>query len=72
MARKAVGKLLIVAVLAGTFALGPGAADAGVAVKSGKFKGKTQQEAIAQSFRSITVTVKKGKVKLITEPTVAR
>jgi hypothetical protein len=72
MARKAVGKLLIVAVLAGTFALGPGAADAGVAVKSGKFKGKTQQDAIAQSFRSITVTVKKGKVKLITEPTVAR
>ena len=72
MARKAVGKLLIAAVLAGLVLLGPGVADAGIAVKTGRYKGKTTQLAIAQSFRSITFTVKKGKVRLITEPTVAR
>jgi len=72
MARKAVGKLLIAAVLAGLVVMGPGVADAGIAIKGGKYKGKTTQAAIAQSFRSITVTVKNGRVKLITEPTVAR
>jgi hypothetical protein len=38
MARKAVGKLLIAAVLAGLVLLGPGAAAAGVAVKTGRYK----------------------------------
>ena len=41
MARKAVGKLLMAAVLAGLVLVGPGVADAGVAVKTGIYKGKT-------------------------------
>lgn len=70
MARKAVGKLLIAAVLAGLVVLGPGVADAGVAVKTGKYKGKTTQEAVNSAFRTIQFTVKKGKVILTTEPSV--
>jgi hypothetical protein len=72
MARKAVGKLLIVAVLAGLVVLGPAVADAGAPVKTGKYKGSTTQEAVTSSFRKIQFTVKKGKVKLTTEPSVAR
>ena len=72
MARKAVGKLLIAAVLAGLVVMGPGVADAGVAIKTGKYNGKTDQDAISTSFRRIQFTVKKGKVTLLTEPTVAR
>jgi hypothetical protein len=72
MARKAVGKLLIAAVLAGLVLIGPGVADAGVAVKTGKYQGKTTQEAVTTSFRKIVFKVKKGKVTLITEPSVAR
>jgi hypothetical protein len=72
MARKAVGKLLIAAVLAGLLLVGPGVADAGVAVKTGKYKGKTDQDAISTAFRKVQFTVKKGKVTLTTEPTVAR
>lgn len=70
MARKAVGKLLIAAVLSGLVVLGPGVADAGVAVKTGKYKGKTTQEAVNSAFRTIQFTVKKGKVILTTEPSV--
>jgi hypothetical protein len=70
MARKAVGKLLIATVLAGLIVLGPGVADAGVAVKTGKYKGKTTQEAVNSAFRTIQFTVKKGKVTLTTEPSV--
>jgi hypothetical protein len=72
MARKAVGKLLIAAVLAGLVVMGPGVADAGVAVKTGKYKGSTTQAAVNSAFRTIQFTVKKGKVTLTTEPTVAR
>lgn len=72
MARKAVGKLLIAAVLAGLVAMGPGVANAGVAIKSGRYNGKTDQDAISTSFRRIQFTVKKGKVTLVTEPAVAR
>jgi hypothetical protein len=72
MARKAVGKLLIAAVLASLALMGPGVADAGIAVKTGRYNGKTDQDAISTSFRRIQFTVKKGKVKLLTEPTVAR
>ena len=72
MARKAVGKLLIAAVLAGLLVLGPGVADAGVPIKTGKYKGKTTQAAVNSGFRTIQFTVKKGKVTLTTEPTVAR
>jgi len=72
MARKAVGKLLIAAVLAGLVLLGPGVADAGVAVKSGLYKGKTTQQAVTDAFRKIQFKVKKGKIILTTEPSVAR
>jgi hypothetical protein len=72
MARKAVGKLLIAAVLAGLVSLGPGVADAGVAVKTGLYKGKTTQQAVTDPFRRIQFKVKKGKVTLTLEPTVAR
>lgn len=72
MARKAVGKLLIAAVLAGLAVMGPGVADAGVAVKTGKYNGKTDQDAISTAFRKVQFTVKKGNVTLTTEPTVAR
>ena len=56
--------------LAGLVVLGPGVADAGVAVKTGKYKGKTTQEAVNSAFRTIQFTVKKGKVILTTEPSV--
>jgi hypothetical protein len=72
MSRKAVRTLLTAAVLAGLVILGPGAADAGVAIKTGKYKGKTVQAAVSSSYRTIQFTVKKGKVTLTTEPTVAR
>jgi hypothetical protein len=72
MARKAVGKLLIAAVLAGLVTLGPGVADAGVAIKTGQYNGKTDQDEIGPSFRKIQFTVKKGKVTLTTEPIVGR
>ena len=70
MARKAVGKLLIAAVLAGLVVLGPGEADAGVPLETGKYKGKTTQAAVNSAFRTIHFTVKKGKVTLTTEPSV--
>jgi len=72
MGRKAVGKLLVAAVLAGLVTLGPGVAGAGVPIKTGKYKGKTDQDAVSTSFRQIKFTVKKGKVTLVTEPVVAR
>jgi hypothetical protein len=72
MARKAVGKLLLAGVLAGLALLGPGVADAGVALKSGLYKGKTTQQAVTDSFRNLKFKVKKGRVTLTLEPTVAR
>jgi hypothetical protein len=72
MARKAVGKLLVAVVLSGLVLLGPGVADAGTPIKTGKYSGKTDQDAISTSFRRVQFTVKKGKVTLTTEPTVAR
>jgi hypothetical protein len=72
MSRKAVRILLAATVPAGLVILGPGAADAGVAIKTGSYKGKTTQAAVAPSYRTIKFTVKKGRVTLTTEPTVAR
>ncbi len=40
--------------------------------RDGKYVGSTTQEAITPSFRKIRFTVKNGKVKLTSEPTVAR
>jgi hypothetical protein len=72
MSRTAVRILLTAAALAGLAILGPGAADAGVAVKTGKYKGSTTQQAVSSAYRQIQFTVKKAKVTLTTEPTVAR
>jgi hypothetical protein len=72
MARKAVGKLLIAAVLASLALLGPGVADAGIAVKTGRYKASTTQQAVTETHRKFQFKVKKGKVKLISEPSVAR
>ncbi len=47
-------------------------AGAGTPIKTGKYKGKTTQQAIGDSFRAIQFTVKKGKVTITTEPSVAR
>ena len=51
---------------------GPGAAGAGTAIKSGNYSGSTDQDAVASSFKQVQFTVRKGKVTLTTEPTVAR
>jgi len=69
---KAVRTLLIATALAGLLLLGLGAADAGVPVKTGKYKGKTTQAAVAPAYRGVRFTVKKGRVTLTGEPTVAR
>jgi hypothetical protein len=50
----------------------PGIAGAGTPVKSGQYNGKTSQQAVAPGFRQLQFKVKKGKVTLLTEPTVAR
>jgi hypothetical protein len=47
-------------------------AGAGTPIKTGKYSGKTTQQAITDSFRAIQFTVKKGRVTITTEPSVAR
>jgi hypothetical protein len=46
-------------------------AGAGTPIKTGKYSGKTTQEAISSAFRKVQFTVKKGKVTITTEPSVA-
>jgi hypothetical protein len=46
-------------------------AGAGTPLKTGKYSGKTTQGAITPAFRTIQFTVKKGKVTITTEPSVA-
>jgi hypothetical protein len=46
-------------------------AGAGTPVKTGKYSGKTAQEAVSSAFRKIEFTIKKGKVTITTEPSVA-
>jgi hypothetical protein len=73
MSRKeSVRALLPAAALAAVILLGPGPANAGIAVKTGSYKGSTTQQAVSPPFRKIEFTLKKGKVILTTEPTVAR
>ena len=50
-------------------AAGPGSAGA-AGVKSGNYSGSTTQEAVSGSFRTLSFTVKKGKVTLTAEPSV--
>jgi hypothetical protein len=52
-------------------AVGPGSAGAGTPLKPGKYTGTTSQEAVAKAFRKVEFSLKKGKVTLTTEPTVA-
>jgi len=47
-------------------------AGAGTPIKTGKYKGSTTQAAVTDAFRKIAFTVKKGKVTITTEPSVAR
>jgi hypothetical protein len=47
-------------------------AGAGTPVKTGKYNGSTTQAAVTDSFRKIAFTVKKGKVTITQEPSVAR
>lgn len=53
-------------------ASGVGMAGAGTAIKTGKYSGNTTSQDITSTFTKIEFTVKKGKVTLTTEPTVAR
>jgi hypothetical protein len=47
-------------------------AGAGTPIKTGKYSGKTTQAAVSTAFRKIAFTVKKGKVTITAEPSVAR
>jgi hypothetical protein len=53
-------------------AVAVGSADAGTPIKTGAYRGKTTQATVSAAFRSVQFTVKKGKVTLTTEPTVAK
>ena len=71
MSRKeSVRALLPAAALAAVILLGPGPANAGIAVKTGSYKGSTTQQAVNPPFRKFEFTLKKGKVILTTEPSV--
>ena len=52
-------------------ALGASSAGAGMPIKPGAYSGATTQATVSAGFRSIQFTVRKGKVTLTTEPTVA-
>jgi hypothetical protein len=47
-------------------------AGAGTPIKTGKYAGKTTQAAVSDTFKRIQFTVKKGKVTITLEPSVAR
>jgi hypothetical protein len=53
-------------------ALGPAAADAGVSFKRGTYSGATTQSTVDPAFRGIQFSIKKRRITLTTEPTVAR
>jgi hypothetical protein len=57
--------------LVALLATGVGSAGAGTPIKTGQYSGSTTQSAVSEGFRTIEFTVKKGKVTLTTEPTVA-
>jgi hypothetical protein len=65
--RRTLAALVLVAMLS----LGPAAADAGVSYKNGQYNGKTTQSTVNSPFNQIQFSVKKRKITLITEPTVA-
>jgi hypothetical protein len=47
-------------------------AGAGTPIKTGKYNGSTTQQAVTDTFRKLAFTVKKGKVTITAEPSVAR
>ena len=53
-------------------ALGVASAGAGKPIKPGSYTGATAQTSVSAGFRSIQFTVRKGKVTLTAEPTVAK
>ena len=64
--------MAVVTLGASLLLLGPGVAGAGTPIKGGQYNGKTTQAAVAAAYRKVQFTVKKGKVTLVAEPTVAR
>jgi hypothetical protein len=68
--RRAVPLAALVALLLGT--QWTVMAGAGTPIKTGKYAGKTTQAAIADAFKKVQFTVKKGKVTITVEPSVAR
>jgi len=69
--RRALVSALVVLGALIMFAASAGSAGAGTPLKTGNYSGSTTQEAVSPGFRVIQFTVKKGKVTLTTEPTVA-
>jgi hypothetical protein len=69
LSRVIVASVLLVALV--SVGVGSGAA-ATLAVKGGKYSGKTTQQTVSPAYRKLEFKVKKGKVTLTTEPTVAR
>jgi hypothetical protein len=65
-------RALAALVLAAMLALGPAAADAGVSYKKGNYSGKTTQSTVNSPFNQIRFSVKKGRITLTAEPSVAR
>jgi hypothetical protein len=68
--RRAVPLVLLAVLL--SLSLWAVTAGAGTPVKTGTYGGKTTQAAVAPAFRNIQFTVKKGRVTITTEPSVAR
>jgi hypothetical protein len=54
------------------FVVGAAPAGAGTPIKDGAYRGQTTQASVSAGFRSVQFTVRKGKVTLTSEPTVAR
>jgi hypothetical protein len=73
LTRPLTARRLLVSVLLPLIALVALAAPAGAGtpLKTGKYTGTTSQDSVAKAFRKIEFTLKKGKVTLTTEPTVA-
>ncbi len=63
--------VLALALLAALVVIAPGSASAGAGIKSGSYSGKTAQAVVNSPFNQIQFSVKKGKVTLTTEPSVA-
>lgn len=72
MARRTSALLLALLLFAGLLIVAPGPAGAGVAQKSGSYSGKTTQESVTASYRTVKFKLRKGRVTLTGEPVVAK